>query len=626
MRYFLTLSALLLICTLSRAQNSTFLKSDIDAVTVYRDGAEVRRSAVLRLPPGRQTLILGEITAALVENSLQVTCPNKDVLILSVRHRHRYGGRTVDTADQNRINSTLEELLARERRLRTHIAIGEEEESVLQANRDLGGTATGLNAEDLERGVRYHRDRLAAIRLDRLALQDSLREIDETRKELGIQLNRSRADSLPDVFSEVVVELETTLPVTDSIFVSYLVRDAGWDPSYDLRVADLDQPLTLDFSARVRQRTGENWHEVKLTLSTGNPVRSATAPELQTWLLAPYRKPPVYDRSDPGLVTTEVGTVSGYVAADGLPLIGATVTVPSTSIGTVTDVDGFFTLSVPQGTKTLRVSYTGYEDRVVAINGRQLNIEMQEVSALLDEVVVVGYGRSNVLRQIKGKVQGGSGENGPPPVPTLVDRQPTTLNYLINTPFTVPSDTASRVVRIERHLVPAIFRHTAVPKVDERVFLSAVIRDWEAYDLISGELQLFVGGAFRATSRLAVEQTSDSLVVSLGADPGVVIRREPVERYSKQTGLFGGRRSVWRGWELSARNTKRVAVDLVVYDQVPVSADGSIDVEANLPEAATYDPETGLLEWRMVLPPRGDWRSEFAYEVRYTTHGPVYLE
>ena len=609
------------------AQSPLSVSSEIEAVTVYRTGAEVRRSAAIRLPGGRQTLVLGGITAELVRESLQVTCPDSSILLLSVRHRHRYGTRPTDTDRQREADAEMEALLARERLLRTRIAIGEEEEAVLQANRDLGGTATGLNAEDLERGVRYHRERLAAIRLDRLAMQDSLRQIDDARKGIASRLSAFLPDTLPDVFSEVVVELESRGPITDSIFLSYVVGDAGWEPAYDLRVSELDRPLNLDFSARVGQRTGEDWTDVSLTLSTGDPKRSARVPELQTWRLAPYQMPPIYDRRDPGLVLTTVGTVTGYVRDEGgLPLVGVTISMPGENIGTVTDLDGSFSLSVPRDTRTLTVSYLGYEDQSVPITGRELTIDLIPQTNALDEVVVTGYGQASMLRQLGGKLNGVSRTTGPPPVPTIVDRQPTTLRYELDTPFSVPSDTTARVVRIENYRVPASYRHTAVPKVDERVFLSAVIRDWEAYDLLSGDLQLFVGGAFVATSWLDADRTSDSLIISLGADPGVIIRRESIERYSKQTGLFGGRRSVWRGWELEARNTKRVPIDLVVYDQVPVSANANIDVYTKLPDAATYTAESGLLEWRFTLAPRESWQSEFAYEVRYATQGPVYLE
>lgn len=84
-------------------------------------------------------------------------------------------------------------------------------------------------------------------------------------------------------------------------------------------------------------------------------------------------------------------TASGVVVdSQGEPLIGATVMVKGTNNGTVTDIDGMFTLNSAAG-KTLVISYVGY--KAVEIKGAMdLKIVMADDTALLDEVVVVGYG------------------------------------------------------------------------------------------------------------------------------------------------------------------------------------------------------------------------------------------
>ena len=94
-------------------------------------------------------------------------------------------------------------------------------------------------------------------------------------------------------------------------------------------------------------------------------------------------------------------TVNGVVKdSAGEPLIGVNVIEKGTTNGTVTDVDGKFTMSVAPG-KTLLISYIGYKTQEVAA-GRNLNIILAEDNAMLDEVVVVGYGsmtRKDVLIQ-----------------------------------------------------------------------------------------------------------------------------------------------------------------------------------------------------------------------------------
>ena len=85
--------------------------------------------------------------------------------------------------------------------------------------------------------------------------------------------------------------------------------------------------------------------------------------------------------------------VTGTVisGSDNEPLIGASVMVQGSKVGSVTDLDGNFTIDAKSG-QTLEVSYLGFITQKVKVNGQKLNITLQEDKHSLDEVVVVGYG------------------------------------------------------------------------------------------------------------------------------------------------------------------------------------------------------------------------------------------
>ncbi|GAB5553234.1 MAG: TonB-dependent receptor [Saprospiraceae bacterium] len=88
-------------------------------------------------------------------------------------------------------------------------------------------------------------------------------------------------------------------------------------------------------------------------------------------------------RTISGLIT-EVGT--------GAPLIGANVLVVGTSSGTVTDIDGKYSLEVPLGTEALEFSYTGYETQSISITDQTSTLDVNLAAGeLLDEIVVTGY-------------------------------------------------------------------------------------------------------------------------------------------------------------------------------------------------------------------------------------------
>ena len=87
-------------------------------------------------------------------------------------------------------------------------------------------------------------------------------------------------------------------------------------------------------------------------------------------------------------------TVKGTVKdTKGEPLIGVTVRVEGTSTGTITDMDGFFTLSNVSADATLEFSYVGMKTQRIPVNGRtSIDVVMEEEAEMLEEVVVVGFG------------------------------------------------------------------------------------------------------------------------------------------------------------------------------------------------------------------------------------------
>lgn len=91
----------------------------------------------------------------------------------------------------------------------------------------------------------------------------------------------------------------------------------------------------------------------------------------------------LYDKNIQGKVTDESGD----------PLIGATVRVQGTQIGAITDLDGNFSLSVPDDAEFLQVSYIGFISQEILIGGKtNFEIELKSDATALEEVVVVGYG------------------------------------------------------------------------------------------------------------------------------------------------------------------------------------------------------------------------------------------
>jgi len=71
-----------------------------------------------------------------------------------------------------------------------------------------------------------------------------------------------------------------------AIEASYLISQAGWTPTYDIRVSSADTMVELTYAAFVRQNTGEDWRDIQMTLSTAQPALGGTPPELQPWYVS----------------------------------------------------------------------------------------------------------------------------------------------------------------------------------------------------------------------------------------------------------------------------------------------------------------------------------------------------
>lgn len=90
---------------------------------------------------------------------------------------------------------------------------------------------------------------------------------------------------------------------------------------------------------------------------------------------------------------TQTNVSGTVVGPDGIGLPGATIIVGNSTQGTVTDIDGSYSITVPNGETNLVFSFVGFETQTVAINGQSMiNVTLAEDSGILDEVVVVGYG------------------------------------------------------------------------------------------------------------------------------------------------------------------------------------------------------------------------------------------
>lgn len=626
MKSLFLLTALLLAGACPYAQLPVATK--LDQVTVFQNGAQLTRTGHATLPTGKTALLFRGLSPKLDKNSLQVRGQGR-FTVLSVVVQAGFAREKKD-ADQTNLDARRDALTDRLTVQQKMLAVYKQEEAMLLKNQDITGRDAALKASELKEAVDFQRTRLTEALLKQVELEKTIRRLQADLKALDSTQTRLNAQA-ERLQSDVLVTVRATEAVPQAGFeLRYFVPDAGWIPAYDVRATDLAAPLTLAYRANVFQFSGEDWNAVRLTLSTADPRLRGNKPELRPWFYGTRNDYSEY-QEPPGLFNPNVTQVSGRVtdsrSSEALP--GVMVNLKGTSLGAVTDKDGYYKLTVPPklptGSGWLVFSFVGYVTQERVISAERIDVKMKEDAAALQEVVVMGYGADNALQ---GRVAGVNVSKSRATIPLDVEEReaPTSVSFDIKIPYTVPSDGQVYGVEIREESVPAQFEYAAVPKVTPDAFLTAKIVDWERYALLPGEASLFLEGTFVGKVRLDPRGTADTLNLSLGRDASVQISRTKLKSQSRRQRL-GSNRVEDRAYEIAVRNTRRQPIVLVLEDQFPLTKFKEIDIQnRQAPEASSVDETTGKITWRLTVEPALERKVGFSYTVRAPWAGVVSTE
>jgi uncharacterized protein (TIGR02231 family) len=164
-------------------------------------------------------------------------------------------------------------------------SILESEKALILKNQSLASAEQGLDIDELKRTADFFRLRLAEILSKQLNFNRQNVKLAERQKAINSQLRELNAKrNRPS--NDIKLIIETKAAATAPITFSYLINDAGWIPSYNLRAKNSNSPITLEYRADVFQNTGVDWENIDLTLSSGNPNAGGTQPEISAWYLS----------------------------------------------------------------------------------------------------------------------------------------------------------------------------------------------------------------------------------------------------------------------------------------------------------------------------------------------------
>ncbi len=514
------------------------LESKPVAVTVFLSGAQVHRQGAVALKTGNNEVVLTGLSQHIDPNSIQVE-GNPAYTIISVNHRMNYMEKVEPPANVMAAQDSIESIQLRKRIIDDRIKVMQAEMAMIRSNKTIKGTKEGFDVTGLKELCDLHRTRMRLLELGVIGLG---RKIDLLNKDLAKFNTQLRIwnDKKGQPSSEIVVKVSTGMAQKADFKVSYLMTRSGWTQAYDIRSQDTKSPVELTSRGLVWQQSGEDWSDVQVTLSTGNPSVSGTQPEVKPWFVQFYT---YYSANKKGK------------ASGGMP--------------------------------SKVMSESAYDKE---------SDEMAGASAV-EEVVYDAM---------------------PESVAELTEVSEAGVNneFSIKIPYTILTDKEPMSIDIQEITLPAVYKHLAIPKLDRDAFLSAYLTEWGGNSLLPGNASIYYQDTYVGTTYLDTKITSDTMMVSLGRDRGINISRKQVSEL-RSTKVIGSTKQQSVVFEIQVRNNQKYTAEMDLFDQIPLSADKSVEVELLDQGGALLNEKTGRLTWKMTLAPGEQKTVRFSYSVKY---------
>ncbi|MDG1158909.1 MAG: DUF4139 domain-containing protein, partial [Flavobacteriales bacterium] len=297
-------------------------------------------------------------------------------------------------------------------------------------------------------------------------------------------------------------------------------------PLYDIRAKSTSEDVVLSYKGKVRQATGNDWNNVKLTLSSGNPAIGGNPPSLYPWQLR----------------------LQEYYGAN----------------------------------KAKARADDNYAETTATYDQEEPQSSMGKAEVMAVQMV------ENV----------------------------TSTEFQIAVPYSVPSDNQFVEVENQRFSLPSSYCHFSVPKLNQSAYLRCGVSDWMGYNLLPGNASIYFQGTFTGTSFIDANSGEDTLQLSLGRDPGVIVKYDKIKEFCK-TNTFGGKKVTTKAFEINISNNKSTPITIVIEDQIPLSQNGDIEVTVEELSGGTLDPETGKVTWEVELAAGQSMKKTLRFAVKY---------
>lgn len=543
------------------------IQSEIKKVKLFLTSGEMTHEMTVKFASGRNKLIFSGISAYADPRSIHFS-GSGTYRIVSVNTEIDFLAAEQFNPRIRVLKDSLEHLKDRYQSNEDLSGAYNAELAVMNTNRDLGGNQQNLTVAQLKEAGEYYRTRTLEINRQLSKINKEQRLINDQIAEARFQLTELNYNE-NQRSNQVIILIDCDEAFSSNAVLKYLVSDCGWAATYDLSATDLNQPINLKYKAQVYNNTGNEWKNVDLTLSTGDPRLSAAHPNLSPWFLN---------------YTSQINEQTKYYAPQQMQYDYRSVAENEINMANQRAYDNYML------------------DKNVETN--------QKFARNGEEWSAISSGKNPAATAVGMRV---------------IEISELTAEFPIAHPFSCPSDSKPYMVEIKDISIPATFSHISIPKLDQGAFLIANIVGWQDLDLIPGPTNVYFGGNYVGVSEINTRNVSDTLSLSFGRDTKVQVARKLKSEMTVRKVVGSSRRDTYM-YDIVLRNNRSVPVKIDVYDQIPVSINSDITVTTETISDGKKDEATGEVKWEITLQPGETYNLQIGYTVRYPKNAQIQMK
>jgi uncharacterized protein (TIGR02231 family) len=292
----LIFAIMLLISVSAQAQNKP-IKAHLQKVQVFLQGAYLFYQENVYLLPGNNEFIFENISPVIDENSLQAS--SKSGVVMETSHHILYKEKPKKTGQYDKalrdVRDSIEDIRFDLKEIDYKYKVIVAEKNLLVNNRMMKGEFPKDSLPLLRDALNLLKERLSSILEQEFKLDKYKSKKDktlgqlQTREQNLINLQNGQyneGSDEPVAIHRVIVTIYAESPANAIVNFNYLIANASWTPSYDLKAEEKSKNMQLVYFASINQQSGIDWKNVNMSISTTNAYDNNTKPELSPWVIS----------------------------------------------------------------------------------------------------------------------------------------------------------------------------------------------------------------------------------------------------------------------------------------------------------------------------------------------------